>query len=362
MSAERAVHKSKAHVFQIDPNTRKQWKPCATSSVPVGIYHDAERDFYRIVAMQGSTALVNSHMRPGMIFTKTAQKFGQWPDVRANTHYGLGFGSEQELNEFADAFAKAVDALSGSGAGSSTDPAAPPPTAPKPEKKAAPAPAPTASSTVSRERERADSDAAAAATAAVAKAAKGLPMENADVASLKYENERLKKALETSNANKSKWESELTTLRNTNVRLTTALQDSAKNVEQWKTQLAAWKEETTKLRRKVKEKEEELRAHSSSATHDLQDNLDKAREEVKELTQQASKLKMEKDQAVSARHELEVKVQMLERQKKALEAESGYKEKYEKLLEPMVEWRKIFGSKVAELDDLHSALGELLTD
>lgn len=135
-------------------------------------------------------------------------------------------------------------------------------------------------------------------------------------------------------------------------------------------QLAAWKEETTKLRRKVKEKEEELRAHSSSATHDLQveprsgpcfrrtllccvsfalprclgvlpsrslahsscrlptstipirlandaqDNLDKAREEVKELTQQASKLKMEKDQAVSARHELEVKVQMLERQKK----------------------------------------------
>lgn len=78
----------------------------------------------------------------------------------------------------------------------------------------------------------------AATTAAVAKAAKGLPMENADVASLKYENERLKKALETSNANKSKWESELTTLRNTNVRLTTALQDSAKNVEQWKTQVS----------------------------------------------------------------------------------------------------------------------------
>lgn len=40
-----------------------------------------------------------SFSRPGMIFTKTAQKFGQWPDVRANTHYGLGFGSEQELNE-----------------------------------------------------------------------------------------------------------------------------------------------------------------------------------------------------------------------------------------------------------------------
>lgn len=63
VSAERPVHKSKAHVFQIDPNTRKQWKPCATSSVPVGIYHDPQRQFYRIVAMQGATALVNSHMR-----------------------------------------------------------------------------------------------------------------------------------------------------------------------------------------------------------------------------------------------------------------------------------------------------------
>lgn len=116
------------------------------------------------------------------------------------------------------------------------------------------------------------------------------------------------------------------------------------------------------------------------------------------MTQQASRLRMEKDQAASARHELEMKVQMLERQKKvshlcvrereavvlalvflrsahslsisdlahpftqALEAESGFKDKYEKLLELMVDWRKIYATKVAELDDLHSALGELLKD
>lgn len=34
-----------------------------------------------------------------MTFTKTSQKFGQWSDVRANTVYGLGFGTEAELNK-----------------------------------------------------------------------------------------------------------------------------------------------------------------------------------------------------------------------------------------------------------------------
>lgn len=34
-----------------------------------------------------------------MSFTKTSQKFGQWTDTRANTVYGLGFSSEQELNK-----------------------------------------------------------------------------------------------------------------------------------------------------------------------------------------------------------------------------------------------------------------------
>lgn len=34
-----------------------------------------------------------------MTFTKTSQKFGQWSDARANTVYGLGFGSEMDLNK-----------------------------------------------------------------------------------------------------------------------------------------------------------------------------------------------------------------------------------------------------------------------
>ena len=44
-------------------------------------------------------AVINSTITPNMTFTKTSQKFGQWSDVRANTVYGLGFGSEIELNK-----------------------------------------------------------------------------------------------------------------------------------------------------------------------------------------------------------------------------------------------------------------------
>lgn len=34
-----------------------------------------------------------------MTFTKTSQKFGQWADSRANTVYGLGFSTEQHLQQ-----------------------------------------------------------------------------------------------------------------------------------------------------------------------------------------------------------------------------------------------------------------------
>ena len=34
-----------------------------------------------------------------MTFTKTSPKFGQWSDHRANTVYGLGFGSEKDLSQ-----------------------------------------------------------------------------------------------------------------------------------------------------------------------------------------------------------------------------------------------------------------------
>lgn len=44
-------------------------------------------------------AIINSTITPNMTFTKTSQKFGQWADSRANTVYGLGFSTEQQLQQ-----------------------------------------------------------------------------------------------------------------------------------------------------------------------------------------------------------------------------------------------------------------------
>lgn len=44
------------------------------------------------------------------MFTKTSQKFGQWSDIRANTVYGLGFGTEGELNKFIEKFQEIKEA------------------------------------------------------------------------------------------------------------------------------------------------------------------------------------------------------------------------------------------------------------
>lgn len=43
--------------------------------------------------------IINSTITPNMTFTKTSQKFGQWADSRANTVFGLGFSSEQQLTK-----------------------------------------------------------------------------------------------------------------------------------------------------------------------------------------------------------------------------------------------------------------------
>lgn len=66
-------------------------------AVSVSFFYDSSRNLYRIISVEGSKAVINSTITPNMTFTQTSQKFGQWSDVRANTVYGLGFSSENEL-------------------------------------------------------------------------------------------------------------------------------------------------------------------------------------------------------------------------------------------------------------------------
>ncbi len=51
---EKAVFATHAHVFQIDPETKKKWLPSSTSAVRVAYYHDPARRTYRIIAIENN--------------------------------------------------------------------------------------------------------------------------------------------------------------------------------------------------------------------------------------------------------------------------------------------------------------------
>nr|XP_012591119.1 homer protein homolog 3-like isoform X2 [Microcebus murinus]XP_012591120.1 homer protein homolog 3-like isoform X2 [Microcebus murinus] len=96
---EQPIFSTRAHVFQIDPATKRNWIPAGKHALTVSYFYDATRNVYRIISIGGAKAIINSTVTPNMTFTKTSQKFGQWADSRANTVYGLGFASEQHLTQ-----------------------------------------------------------------------------------------------------------------------------------------------------------------------------------------------------------------------------------------------------------------------
>lgn len=250
------VLKITAHVFQIDPATRRSWVPIGDGSpIPIAFQHDTSSNTYHIVATDNGEAVVDSQLTPNMNFNKTSQKFGQWTDQRAGTVYGVGFQSEQNLAEFTESFEVGTN---------------PPPLAPR-------KPEPTSTAPPQAAPPVPDSSAS-----------------NDTLTQLKYENERLKIALGTSSTNAKRWEQELQTLKNNNARLKTALQESAANVEEWKTQLTAWKEESTRMKNRVRELEALLAqggASGGAEVQELQAKLKRAEAERDALQREVAGLK-----------------------------------------------------------------------
>lgn len=292
---EQPIFSCKAHVFHIDPKTKRSWIPASSSAVSVSFFYDSTRQLYRIISVEGTKAVINSTITPNMMFTKTSQKFGQWSDMRANTVYGLGFSTEAELNKFIEKFQEVKEATrssksngtisgggggggggggvgagGGGGAGGAVSSSSGPASA-------------TASPLTSRAKIQ---DPAASDINAVTSGLqppgespkhkqagagggggggggggsdKGGPAgagANVDTqVQLKYENDRLKLALAQSSANAKKWEIELNSLKTTNARLTSALQESTANVEEWKKQLQTYKEENSRMKTRIHELE-----------------------------------------------------------------------------------------------------------
>lgn len=110
-SGELILYETKAHVFEINPETKSTW--LAKREYPINISFVAKllnqneeasprqlREL-RIVGADSKSRdiLLNSIIGPKTTFTNRSQKFGQWIDAQ-NHLYGLGFQFETELSEF----------------------------------------------------------------------------------------------------------------------------------------------------------------------------------------------------------------------------------------------------------------------
>ncbi|XP_053573400.1 homer protein homolog 2 [Bombina bombina] len=257
---EQPIFTTKAHVFQIDPSTKKNWVPASKQAVTVSYFYDSTRNSYRIISVDGTKVIINSTITPNMNFTKTSQKFGQWADSRANTVFGLGFASEQQLSKFADKFQEVKEAARLARERSQ-------------EKM-------ETSSNHSQESGRGTPSSTRASSVNGTDDEKSFHGGPPDI-ELKTENDKLKTALAQSSSNVKKWETELETLRESNARLSSALQESIASVEHWKRQFLACKDENDQLRNKVVELEAQC------------DEIDKERARNEELSKRLQQLETE---------------------------------------------------------------------
>uniref|UniRef100_A0A3B4ZEK7 Homer protein homolog 3-like n=1 Tax=Stegastes partitus TaxID=144197 RepID=A0A3B4ZEK7_9TELE len=256
------IFSARAHVFQIDPNTKRNWIPASKHAVTVSFFYDANRNVYRIISVGGTKAIINCTVTPSMTFTKTSQKFGQWADSRANTVYGLGFATEQQLHQFAEKFKEVKDAARLAR-----------------EKSQDKELANTALTIAAPQRDRAESVDSPPVMCVNGPEDKLFRSQSADI-TLSSEKERIKKMLSEGSICEMNLEAELFTLQDSNSKLVAALHEANANVEQWKKQLAAYQEETERLREQVVE----LETHGGHGPSDLlKDELTQSLEELEAL-------------------------------------------------------------------------------
>ncbi|RWS16734.1 homer protein 1-like protein, partial [Dinothrombium tinctorium] len=51
---EQPIFTTKAHVFHIDPQTKRSWIPASSQAINVSFYYDSARNLYRIISVEGT--------------------------------------------------------------------------------------------------------------------------------------------------------------------------------------------------------------------------------------------------------------------------------------------------------------------
>ncbi|XP_050978266.1 homer protein homolog 3b isoform X2 [Labeo rohita] len=246
---EQPLFSMKAHVFQIDPATKRNWIPASKHAVTVSFFYDAGRSVYRIISVGGTKAIINSTITPNMTFTKTSQKFGQWADSRANTVYGLGFATEQQLQQFSEQFKEFKEA-----ARLVRDKSQ--------EKFELLSPGLNISSpqVLSEDRQSPPLLGVNGSSEDKLFRSKSADMEEST------EKEQMRKMLSEGSICERNSEAELFSLRDSNAKLVAALHEANSSIDQWKKQLAEYQEETDRLREQVADLEAQSGVSASSET------------------------------------------------------------------------------------------------
>ncbi|XP_029808166.1 homer protein homolog 2 [Suricata suricatta] len=373
---EQPIFTTRAHVFQIDPSTKKNWVPASKQAVTVSYFYDVTRSSYRIISVDGAKVIINSTITPNMTFTKTSQKFGQWADSRANTVFGLGFSSEQQLTKglLPQGFPTQtpvvrLEGCSRGSLGSKINAFS-----------AKPCRSLAAPLTCEGKIHFGQESGCETPSSAQASSVNGTDDEKASHvgaadAHLKSENDKLKIALTQSAANVKKWEVELQTLRESNARLTAALQESAASVEQWKRQFSLSRDENQRLRNKIHELEEqcsEIDREKERSTQ-LKRRIEELESEVREKETELNDLRKQSEiipQLMSECEFVSEKLEAAERDNQNLEdkvrslktdiEESKYRQRHLKV--ELKSFLEVLDGKIDDLHDFRRGLSRLGAD
>ncbi|XP_014883751.1 homer protein homolog 3b isoform X1 [Poecilia latipinna] len=356
---EQPIFSTRAHVFQIDPATKRNWLPASKHAVTVSFFYDASRNVYRIISVGGTKAIINSTITPNMTFTKTSQKFGQWADSRANTVYGLGFSTEQQLQQFAEQFKEVKEAarLAREKSQERFELANP----------GLNIAAPQLSQELSEEHHSPP-----LLTVNGPGEEKLFRSRSAEV-ELTAEKERVKKMLSEGSMCELNLEAELFTLQDSNAKLVAALQEANSSVEQWKKQLAEYQEETDRLRDQVADLEAQLGrpAAGQPAKEELSRSLEELEASLRAKEQEIQNLQCRKadvGELEKEKEEIMQRLQDLERRNTELESRAQSAEKtlatnLEEQEQAEVEVQRIIGVldvKIGDLKGLRESLAKLV--
>nr|XP_028569408.1 homer protein homolog 3 isoform X2 [Podarcis muralis] len=345
---EQPIFSTRAHIFQIDPATKRNWIPTSKHALTVSYFYDATRNVYRIISVGGTKAIINSTITPNMTFTKTSQKFGQWADSRANTVYGLGFASEQHLSQFAEKFQEVKEAAR-----------------------------------LAREKSQDKTELTSPALSLTSHQILPSPIissngpgddklfrsQSADM-EMTTERERIKKMLSEGSVCEVQWEAEFFTLQDNNNKLVAALNEANANVEQWKKQLVAYQEETETLRQRVAELEAQ-RGHESSgeAKEESSPALEELEQLVKARDEELRQLKGQKggswetDEESEDTHQKDLERRNTDLERRLRLAEQSLSEtlsEREKMYHEVAKVAEIMDMKIFELSELRQDLAKLV--